>query len=390
MTNIKGNQAKLIQAISNEKLWKFFIDNKDILMLPIEVDQSADVFKVLYSRWDKYYKLVENTIWLSESLPIIKNYGDTLKDVANSYFSGDIINASNTIKNLLEKISNSSQGCYLEDNYIDSESLHWFRARTSNYTPLTSSDMKHIPFNKRSIISNQRYSINGIPCLYLGSSAFVCWEELNRPTPDTLWINRYMQNQSYNSVFKILNLSTTAYMLCNYETYINNKFERTKFIKDFFEMWILQSACSIIVKEQNRTFLAEYVIPQLVMQNIKSVDIDGVMYFSVKMRNTYLDPSGWIARNLAIPAFDEQDGKLYSTKIDNIFMISEPINVGMFNSDIITPTTLIIDPNFNFARTNALVHISDEISNSYRNTIFCRVEVELLNRLFNKKSNKSV
>ena len=382
---MQNDQVQLIQAISDEDLKKFFIDNYDVLMLPIEVDKSADVFSTLYSRWDSFYDLVKNTVWLVDSLPTIKAYGRTIKNAVNSYFAGDLLKASTLIKNLLKNVVNCYQVSYIEDNFIDSESLQWFRARTSNYTPLTSSDMKHIPFNKRSIITNQRYSINGIPCLYLGSSAFVCWEELNRPTPDSLWINRYMQKQSYNSVFKILNLSTTAGMICNYETYINKKFERTKFIKDFFEMWILQSACSVTVKEPNRTFIAEYVVPQLVMQNIKNANIDGVMYFSVKMKNAYWEPSGWIARNLAIPAFDEQNDKLYSEEIDRMFNTSEPINVGMFNSGIITPTTPVIDPNFNFARTNAHVKISNEISSLYRETVFCRVEVELQNRLLNQK-----
>lgn len=384
-----GKQLKLIQTITNEKLWDFFTVNKDTLMLPIEVEKGSDVFTTLYNRWIKYYELVKKTEWLSDSLPTIKSYGSLIKRAINFYFSGDLLKASNSIKTLLKHLINNKSICNLEDLYIDSEILHWFRARTSNYTPLTSKDMKHIPFDMRSVITNQRYSINGIPCLYLGSSAFVCWEELNRPTPDTLWVNRYMQNQAYNSVFKVLNLSTTTYMLCDFETNIGKKFDRPQFIKDFFEMWILQSACSIVVKEQNRSFIAEYVIPQLVMQNIKNVGIDGVLYFSVKMRNAYNTPCGWIARNLAIPAFDfdKKNIRLYSSTIDNMFAMSEPINVGMFNSGIISPSLLTIDPNLNFARTNACVYISDEIWNVYRETIFCRVEVELLNRLLNKLAN---
>lgn len=381
MSTDNDNQLRLIKSVSDENLRDFFNDNKDILRLPIEVDKSEDVFETLFSRWNKYYKLVENTAWLSSSLITIKSYGKSIKKAVDLYFSGDLLKASKKIKNLLKRLIKNNCVCYLADNYIDSEVLHWFRARTSNYTPLTSDDLRHIPFNKRSAITNQRYSINGIPCLYLGSSAFVCWEELNRPTPDTLWINRYMQNQAYNSIFKVLNLSTTAYMLCNYEMNISKKFDRAEFIKDFFEMWILQSACSIVVKEQNRAFIGEYIIPQLVMQNIKEIGIDGVLYFSVKMKNAYYNQFGWIARNLAIPAFDENKDALYSKEIYDMFKMSEPINVGMFNSDIITPVKQKINPNSNFARTNACVHISDEISSLYNETIFYRVELELLNRI---------
>lgn len=41
-------------------------------------------------------------------------------------------------------------------------------------------DMFHIPFDKRDLVGNQRFSLSGIPCLYLGGSSYVCWEELGR------------------------------------------------------------------------------------------------------------------------------------------------------------------------------------------------------------------
>lgn len=41
-------------------------------------------------------------------------------------------------------------------------------------------EMFHIPYNKRYLIANQRFSLSGIPCLYLGSSSYICWEELGR------------------------------------------------------------------------------------------------------------------------------------------------------------------------------------------------------------------
>lgn len=376
-------QLKLIENISNDDLKLFFNTNKDILQLPIEVNNGVDVFVVLYERWNRYCELISNTEWLSDSLSVIKSYIRDIKRTIKFYFAGDLLKANNIIKRLLNKITTNPCVCHIEDLYCDAESLHWFRARTSDYTPLNSKDMKHIPFSKRSIITDQRYSINGIPCLYLGSSVMVCWEELNRPTPDTLWVNRYMQNQAYNSALRILNFSTTAHMLGNFDVYIGGHFNRAAFLKNFFEIWILQSACSVTVKEQKRSFIAEYVIPQLIMQNIKSAGIDGVMYFSVKMKNAYYTPCGWIARNLAIPAFDENKSD-YSQEIDKIFRMSEPINVGMFNNGIIAATTPHIEPNTNFARTNASVFISDEEYNKYDTTIFYKVEYELLQRLFNK------
>lgn len=41
-------------------------------------------------------------------------------------------------------------------------------------------EMFHIPYNKRNLVGNQRFSLSGLPCLYLGGSSYICWEELGR------------------------------------------------------------------------------------------------------------------------------------------------------------------------------------------------------------------
>lgn len=41
-------------------------------------------------------------------------------------------------------------------------------------------EMFHIPYEKRYLVGNQRFSLSGLPCLYLGGSSYICWEELGR------------------------------------------------------------------------------------------------------------------------------------------------------------------------------------------------------------------
>ena len=41
-------------------------------------------------------------------------------------------------------------------------------------------EMFHIPYEKRNLVGNQRFSLSGLPCLYLGGSSYICWEELGR------------------------------------------------------------------------------------------------------------------------------------------------------------------------------------------------------------------
>jgi hypothetical protein len=52
-------------------------------------------------------------------------------------------------------------------------------------------DLFHIPFEQVHRVSTQRYSIPGLPSLYLGGSVWVCWEEFGRPDFHRLQLARY-------------------------------------------------------------------------------------------------------------------------------------------------------------------------------------------------------
>lgn len=62
-----------------------------------------------------------------------------------------------------------------------------FRLRYSESDLTYRRDIFHIPNSLRHIISQQRYSITGVPCLYLSGCAFTAWLELNKPNFSNLW-----------------------------------------------------------------------------------------------------------------------------------------------------------------------------------------------------------
>lgn len=371
------NQEELIAKISNEQLKDFVYKQKDVLMLPIEVERGNLVFAELFNRWDTFVKLISETEWLQGSLPIIQKLIYYIKRAIKCYYALNIVASNNAMRNLLKFIQNMSFVSELDKLYCDNESLLWYRARVGNFNSYTKDDMKHIPFNKRKKITNQRYSINGIPCLYLGSSVLSCWEEMNRPSSDTLWVSWY--RPKYPTAIKILNLGFTAFMIAH-PKYINStKFCREQIIHEFFELWILQSACSVIVKETDRSFIEEYIVPQLLMQNISYIGVDGVQYFSVKMQDAYFEQYGWLSRNLAFPAKDTMKGEQHSKGIDVMFTSSIPVNIGMLNQGVMPmaiPDRSIA--NVNLARAESSVAITKDLYCSYSDTIFYRIEQELL------------
>ena len=125
-----------------------------------------------------------------------------------------------------------------------------FRARENDSGFLFSKDeMFHIPFDKRYLIGNQRYSLTGMPCLYLGGSPYVCWEELDRPD----------LNKCNFSIFKNKEV-VYVYDLCIPKVFKSlNDIRRTAIIL----------ACSLPANSDPKyKFKEQYVLPQCIFQAI--------------------------------------------------------------------------------------------------------------------------
>lgn len=58
---------------------------------------------------------------------------------------------------------------------------HLYRVRHQVAPPLTREEMFHVPFELRHKVASQRYSIPGLPSLYLGGSLSACWVEMRQP-----------------------------------------------------------------------------------------------------------------------------------------------------------------------------------------------------------------
>ena len=186
----------------------------------------------------------------------IRNNMELAVNACKKYLSGDLYAAFENAEKILDK---------LEERIVDLPSeTYLFRARsTSMYHTLARHEMFHIPFNKRYLVGNQRYSISGIPCLYLGQSTYICWEELGHPNPYTC---NFIGVKTISEQ-KVLDMT------------IPQAFEGVN-------ISIIPTILScILYSRKDRVFKQEYILPQLIMQALlqKRKNIIGIKYHSTSL-----------------------------------------------------------------------------------------------------------
>lgn len=180
-------------------------------------------------------------------------------------------------------------------------------------------DMLHIPFDMRGIVKNQRFSINGLPCIYLASTTYGAWRELDCPDNNMLQVSAYR----IPSDLKIFNLCIQQHLINGVGSYADdNELEQLKVYVSIFPLVIATSAK---VEQNDRTFKSEYIISQILMQVCKEMGIEGIAYISKKDMDSKMYPS---AVNLAIMG-NVHKGKKYDERIEQ-FQLTKPVKFSDF------------------------------------------------------------
>lgn len=137
--------------------------------------------------------------------------------------------------------------------------------------------MCHIPLELTHLTKNERFSISGLPSLYLGSSVYGSWVETDCPRIETANIALFEPK-----------LDVRFLDLCWPDEFEPFEFEKIKQIP-------LILACDIPVKYPESTFKAEYSIPQLVLEAMvkyreehEKNNLLGIRYTSVKRKTMNL------------------------------------------------------------------------------------------------------
>lgn len=284
MNNIKSSNQSLTELLD-----ALFSDEE--LNPPFEL--KKDIVSDFNERCEKFTNLIEdyaNNNQTTLKTAVLLNRVDELKNgiviCLKKFLSGDIKSAYEKFESILEPdvINKHILHVTVPLRSICNDEQPLYRVRKSDSPLITRPDIFHIPFSKRHLVSAQRYSVAGLPCLYLGTSLYVCWQEMNKPDFDKLYISAFTTEDN-NS--RVLNFAPSL---------LNSVYEddesTTSLVQrkaSYLILWPLIIACSFIRKHSDSKFIQEYIIPNLLMQWVSQriqSPIVGISYFSTRMKKT--------------------------------------------------------------------------------------------------------
>jgi len=197
--------------------------------------------------------------------------------------------------------------------------MRLFRLRYSDDGSIfPKNEMFHIPISKRHILGSERFSIDGVPCLYLAGSSYLCWEELGCKNFDNCNVSFFQVEQEQ----RVMHIEPIW----------------LKIDQDLVEVTPLALSCFLEVKHKESNYKEEYIIPQLLMQSLLSYNnehketIEGITYLSSKVFNstTLFDARYYPERfyNVVLPALPPYNNDGHSEHLLEMFHYSAPETYG--------------------------------------------------------------
>ncbi len=297
--------------------------------LPYVTKCDKDYYIELKSYLDRYIKHIKEEMvgFDNECIDNTQDNINLIIEALTLYNNAKVASAKEIIKKIVEKYCNEPYiVANIDNNYafrgmapmqiqpnqyknnpiyerMNEHPLSFFKGRVA-VENIDRIGMLHIPFDRRGLITTQRFSMSGVPCLYLSTTSLGCWLELDMPQLELFQISSY----KIPNDLKILNMCISQHTI-NGSTgggYVDES--EYKATCTLIELFPLVCATSFQVLEMNRSFRSEYIISQLLMQVVNELGIDGVAYLSKKMEDFYAYPQ---AVNLAI-LMNSDNSPLYS------------------------------------------------------------------------------
>ena len=243
---------------------------------------------------------IENAV--QAELPAIRSLGSGILEALREHTSGHPAGAYGSFRGAIAHVA-SHLGMLNANVPAPGALPPTYRMRLSAAPKRFSrEELFHIPFQERRRVSSKRFSVEGLPCLYLGHSAYVCWEEMGRAPFASVYVAQFRFRDA--AKVDLLDLAyVPQFQLALLSLWAANGLNRSKLEKMLVALtvcWPLIAACSVCVRDAALPFKPEYVVPQLLLQWLtQETKMHGIRYFSTHVGN----PRGiLLGANIVLPA----------------------------------------------------------------------------------------
>ena len=322
----------MIIDVSNSSFKNIFSDKGFYLPIRWEGSNFLSTVNLLFDNY--IYTLSKNLDFNSESglvLNTVKSCCGYISRAIGYYLDGFPSRAYEVIEKLMDILVQHPLDIYpdeMKDQFSEDgtdNKLNLFRVSyVDDNKPYKRMRIFHPPYNLRAQVSTSRYSIAGYPSLYLATSLDLCCEEIHLNPYQKLAIAslfRIEKCEEYsNTEVDVIDLAVkpqdffeegeNVYLT---EGHLNrrripHRLLNSDDVRARYLLWYpLIAACSFIRTNKSNPFAAEYIIPQFLMQwvrseigevNNRSMDkLIGIRYFSCasirasEMGFTYVFPT---------------------------------------------------------------------------------------------------
>ena len=271
------------------------------------------------------------------------SFFEGIKKTYKLWISGETFSAIHNFEELLKE-----NKLLEEDDFSINEKI-FFRGRNSLNKILNKYEMFHIPYDKRYLVGNQRFSLSGFPLLYLNSSLKGVLSELNIEEKDSY--EKYaFSSFHFNKKAKIYSLDNPFRIYFekvsnNIDKVIKEPSFSSEDLKKILLKLIIASVCLFEKRVSHKNqednginiFYEEYIIPQALTQVLKKNKYNGILYPSTRIKET--ENSGLFnISNFNLVYFPKyNDKKHYDSMLFESLDISVPITpFELKNNDIIS------------------------------------------------------
>lgn len=310
---------------SKEKLYQPFELSEDI------VTDFNDRINELINCLDSFRSIKRTSLNHRISLRIkkIKAIQEGISESLRQFLTGDIKKAYEAFNDTFsqELMRREIRNICVPLSSLCNEDTHLYRVRKSDKFLGKRNEMFHIPFEMRHLVKAQRYSVAGLPCLYLGSSIFICWQEMGKPDFDKLYISSFSTNSDKQLIVNFASEILSSARIRTLSNYFDELEDNE--LLSYLTLWPLIIACSYTKSNESSPFNQEYIIPNLLMQWISSSNnsrISGVAYRSTKLSGVKYSKR---AINIVIPpkvTYQQTIENHYCPKLTSLFKLTFPVS----------------------------------------------------------------